>query len=81
MEDELHLFRKKIEKRFEQKQISTNFEFPRIGSSLHNNIRARAEMQNGVLNGTKERNYSLDRERRQKAEGEVKMINLGKSAR
>lgn len=75
MEDELVLFRKKIEKRFEQKQISNNFEFPRMGSALHHSIRARAEMQNGALSGNKDRNYSLDRERKQKLEVDARTIS------
>jgi citrate lyase synthetase len=41
MEDELFIFRKKIETRFQQKQISTNFAFPRVGSALHQTIRAK----------------------------------------
>ena len=35
MENELVVFKKKIAARFETKQISKNFEFPRIGSQLH----------------------------------------------
>lgn len=39
MEDELVVFKKKISTRFETKQISATFEFPRIGSQLHSRIR------------------------------------------
>ena len=36
MEDELLVFKKKIKQRYENKQVSDKFEFPRIGSQFHN---------------------------------------------
>jgi hypothetical protein len=38
MEDELVIFKKKIAGRFESRDISTQFEFPRIGSQLHQKL-------------------------------------------
>jgi len=38
MEDELIVFKKKITSRFENKEISDNFEFPRIGSQFHQKL-------------------------------------------
>lgn len=38
MEDELVIFKKKIATRFESKEIAHDFEFPRIGSQLHQRL-------------------------------------------
>ena len=38
MEDELIVFKKKIKYRFENKDIDPDFQFPRIGSTLHTNL-------------------------------------------
>lgn len=41
MEDELVVFKKKIASRFENREVPHNFEFPRIGSQLHQKLNYR----------------------------------------
>ena len=50
MEDELVVFKKKIKQRFENKDIAKNFQFPRIGSTLHSQLQKKyneIEVQGG----------------------------------
>ena len=47
MEDELIVFKKKIKQRFENRQIKTNFQFPRLGTREHLQFTSEAAMDKG----------------------------------
>jgi len=44
MEDELVVFKKKIKQRFENRDVPASFQFPRIGSTFHNQIQKKYGM-------------------------------------